>query len=258
MRISVTLREGGALRDVAPTVLQIMGSPRPELMTGQSLLRGYPEVSEGRKVLLVVLDGWGLGREDETNPIFLADTPVWDRLSCQCPFATLKASGKAVGLLEGMAGNSEAGHMNIGAGRVVIQDDARIDLAIANGSVYENPVFLETIEAARRNGALHLIALLSERSSHGSVAYPLALLQLAREKGLKQVYVHVIFDGRSTEPGGAPLLLEGLAREMETTGIGQIVSGVGRGLALDRDGNYEKTRRAYDALVFGIGRAAGK
>ncbi len=267
MKSSVTLRVGGALADVAPTVLQVMGLPKPQSMTGQSLLRSYPELSEGRKVLLVVLDGWGLGQEDETNPIFLADTPVWGWLIRQSPpsassghrFTALKAAGEAVGLLEGKAGNSEAGHMNIGAGRVVIQDDARIDLAIEDGSFYENPVFLEAMDAARqRGGALHLIALLSERSSHGSITYPLALLRLARERGLEEAYVHVIFDGRSTEPGSAPLLLERLARQMEAIGIGQIASGVGRGLALDRDGNYEKTRRAYDALVFGIGRAARK
>lgn len=259
MHSGVTLREGRALADVAPTVLQVMGLPKPGLMTGQSLLQNYPEVGEGKKVLLVVLDGWGLGQDDETNPIFLADTPVWDRLIRQYPFTALKAAGRAVGLLEWKAGNSEAGHMSIGAGRVVIQDDARIDLAIEDGSFYKNPVFLKAMEAIRqRNSALHLIALLSERSSHGSITYPLALLRLARERGLEKAYVHVIFDGRSTEPGSAPLFLERLTREMAAIGVGEIVSGIGRGLALDRDGNYEKTRRAYDALVFGVGRAAGK
>jgi len=263
MRSGVTLREGGALADVAPTVLQIMGLPKPALMTGQSLLPPlnppHEGGREGRKVLLVVLDGWGLGKDDETNPIFLAQTPVWDRLVRQYPFTALKAAGRAVGLLEWKAGNSEAGHMSIGAGRLVIQDDARIDLAIGDGSFHENPVFLEAIEAAlRRDGALHLIALLSERSSHGSMTYPLALLRLAKERGLEQVYVHVIFDGRSTQPGTAPRLLEKLAREMQAVGIGEIVSGVGRGLALDRDGNYQKTRRAYDALVFGKGGTLAK
>jgi 2,3-bisphosphoglycerate-independent phosphoglycerate mutase len=258
-RGDTALREGGVLADVAPTVLQVIGLPKPELMTGQGLLRNYLGTRKGRKVLLVVMDGWGLGKQDETNPIYLADTPVWDRLIRQHPFTALKASGKAVGLLERKAGNSEAGHMNIGAGRVVIQDDARIDLAIEDGSYYKNPVFLETMELAqRRNSALHLIALLSERSSHGSISYPLALLRLAKERDVEEVYVHAIFDGRSTQPGSAPLRLERLDRKMQAIGVGQIVSGMGRGLALDRDGNYYRTRQTYDALVFGSGRAAGK
>jgi 2,3-bisphosphoglycerate-independent phosphoglycerate mutase len=101
---------------------------------------------------------------------------------------------------------------------------------------------------------LHLIGLLSRTSSHGSIDYPLAILQMAKKAGLSEVYLHMIFDGRSTDPGSAPLLLEILQAQIDTIGLGQVVSGVGRGIALDRDGNYTKTRRAYDAMVFGIGR----
>jgi 2,3-bisphosphoglycerate-independent phosphoglycerate mutase len=245
----------GRLADVAPTVLDILGLPKPEAMTGRSLVKNF--VQDGkRRVLLVILDGWGLGREDESNPIFAAHTPVWDGLTRHCPWSRLKASGGAVGLKRGKTGNSEAGHMNIGAGRVVLQDDVRLDLALKDGSFYRNEVFLETLSNVRqRKGALHLLALLSKKSSHGSVDYPLALLALAKEQGLKDVCVHVILDGRSTEPGSAPLLLERFSAHVTSLGIGRVVTCMGRGLALDRDGNYAKTRQAYDALVFGKGKA---
>ena len=168
--------------------------------------------------------------------------------------AQLQAAGEAVGLQPGKAGNSEAGHMNIGAGRVVLQDDVRLDLAMQDGSFATNEVLLRTILDVKRRGAsLHLIGLLTERSSHGSIDYPLALLRMAAAAGLDRAYVHIIFDGRSTEPGSAPALLEKLERQVAEIGVGQIVSGVGRGIALDRNGNYAKTRRAYEAFVDGVG-----
>jgi 2,3-bisphosphoglycerate-independent phosphoglycerate mutase len=210
-----------------------------------------------RRVLLVILDGWGMGKEDDSNPIFLAHTPTWDALLHRYPYSRLRASGEAVGLQSDKAGNSEAGHMNIGAGRVVPQDDVRLELAMQNGSFSTNEIFYQTIEKVkRRKASLHLIGLLSERSSHGCIAYPLALLQMAQKNGLGKVYLHILFDGRSTEPGSAPDLLEKLERQIEEIGIGQIVSGIGRGLALDRDGNYAKIQRTYNALVLGIGKRA--
>mgnify|MGYP001144911978 CR=1 FL=1 len=266
--LSLSLRKGGSLKDVAPTILQIMNLPKPEIMTGKSLIQNFADYNKaninfkkinGNKTLFIILDGWGIGKDDETNPIFLANTPFWDKLIRKYPFTQLKAAGRAVGLLEGKPGNSEAGHMNIGAGRIITQDDARIDLAIEDGSFHKNPVFLKAMETVkRRNSALHLIALLSKKSSHGSMIYPLELMKLAKEKGLKKVYVHIIFDGRSTQPGSAPLFLKELSEEMDEIGIGKIVSGVGRGIALDRDRNYHKTKKAYDSLVFGIGREAYK
>jgi 2,3-bisphosphoglycerate-independent phosphoglycerate mutase len=140
----------------------------------------------------------------------------------------------------------------------VVQDDVRLDQALQEGAFSRNRVFLQAIDGVLQRGkALHLLALLSERSSHGTVEYPLALLRMAKSSGLTKAFVHLILDGRSTEPGSAPVLLERLEKEVETIGLGRIVSGVGRGLALDRDGNYAKTRKAYDALVFGVGRRAG-
>ncbi|MDR1192692.1 MAG: phosphoglycerate mutase (2,3-diphosphoglycerate-independent) [Peptococcaceae bacterium] len=244
--------KGGALRDVAPTVLAAMGLPQPGAMDGQPLFSfsGPP-----RKVLLLILDGWGIGRADDTNPIYLSSTPVWDDLLRTCPTVLIEASGSFVGLGEGKAGNSEAGHLNLGAGRVVPQDDVRLDAAMADGTFTQNPIFLQAARNAKaRGGALHLLALLTKKSSHGSIDYPLALLDLAKAQGLDEVYVHIIFDGRSTEPGSAPALLRELGATMAAKGIGQIVSGVGRGIALDRDQNWAKIQKTYDSLVSGAGR----
>jgi 2,3-bisphosphoglycerate-independent phosphoglycerate mutase len=252
-RKDAPLRDG-RLADVAPTVLAALGVGPPAAMDGATLAPGY-EWGGRRRVLLLILDGWGIGAADAGNPIYLAAAPTWVGLLRERPSCQIQASGAAVGLQPGKPGNSEAGHMNIGAGRVVLQDDVRLDLAMKDGSFEGNAVFLNAIdETVRRGTTLHLLALLTEKSSHGSIAYPLALLRLAKQRGLGQAYVHVIFDGRSTEPGSAPALLAKLSAQMDAFGLGQIVTGVGRGLALDRDGNYGKIRRAFDALVHGVGR----
>ena len=222
-------------------------------MDGESLVPGY-NWNGKRRVLLIILDGWGFGRENDSNPIFMANTPVWDEYLRRYPNARLGASGQEVGLQKNKAGNSEAGHMNIGAGRVVLQDDVRLDMAMQDGSFYTNEIFVHIMEDNKQHGSsLHLITLLTEKSSHGSIAYPLALLRMAKERGLEQVYVHVIFDGRSTVPGSAPDLLKKFEALINEIGVGQIVTGVGRGIALDRVGNYAKTQRAFDALVLGSG-----
>lgn len=240
----------GKLCDVAPTVLAAMGVRKPAAMAGEALF----QFKGTGKVLLIILDGWGLGAADDGNPIHIADTPTWDALLQSSPWVPIAASGEAVGLGAGKPGNSEAGHINLGSGRVVLQDDVRLDQAMRDGSFAENPVFHGAVDGVKaRGGALHLLALLTKKSSHGSIDYPLALLKLAAERGLADVYVHVIFDGRSTQPGSAPALLKELGETMETIGAGQIVSGVGRGVALDRDQNWAKIQRAYDALTTGAG-----
>ncbi len=244
----------GSLADIAPTVLRALGLAQPDVMTGAPLLPSA-RWSGRRRVLLVILDGWGIGRDDDTNPISLARTPVWDGLLRAYPHSTLQAAGEAVGLKAGKPGNSEAGHMNIAAGRVILQDDVRLDLAMQDGSFYSNETLCRAIEEVKARGAaLHLLGLLTEKSSHGSVEYPLALLRMAKAAGLERVYVHMIFDGRSTEPGSAPALLEKLEARIREIAVGRVVTGVGRGIALDRDGNYGKTQKAYDALVAGVGR----
>jgi len=251
---TLLLHKNGKLADIAPTILNLMGVNKPVEMTGEGLVESRNPTTS-RKVLLIILDGWGIAAQDASNPIFIAKTPYWDWLNQNFPSARLDASGEAVGLQSGKAGNSEAGHMNIGAGRIILQDDVRLDQAMKDGSFFTNEIFLHAIEHARNNQAnLHLIALLTEKSSHGSIDYPLAILKLAKDQGLKDVFVHLIFDGRSTEPGSAPDLLEKMELKMSEIGLGQIVTGIGRGIALDRDGNYAKIQKTYDALVHGQGR----
>ncbi|MBQ1771831.1 MAG: phosphoglycerate mutase (2,3-diphosphoglycerate-independent) [Clostridia bacterium] len=244
------LKEHGKLCDVAPTILSAMGIEQPAEMTGEPLFR----FANKGKVLLLICDGWGLDAPTENNPIFTADTPAWDALLKEYPYAELEASGPAVGLAEGKTGNSEAGHINLGSGRIVLQDDVRLDGAMKDGSFAHNPVFLETIKGVKERGtALHLFALLTKKSSHGSIDYPLALVDMAHEAGLEKVYVHIIFDGRSTQPGSAPALLREFGETIEKKGTGLVVSGVGRGVALDRDQNWAKIERTYNSLVNGTG-----
>ena len=244
----VKLRNG-RLGDVAPTVLSVLGVEQPEEMTGQSLI----EQGDIRhdKMMLIILDGWGYGTADKGDAIYIARTPEWDTLLKNYPNSELRASGEDVGLQPGKAGNSEAGHTNLGAGRVVLQDDVRMDNAIRDGSFRTNPMFLQMIERAKQGGALHLLAYLTEKSSHGSIAYPLMLTEMA--EGVEEIYLHIIFDGRSTEPGSAPAMLRDLDQKLAALGRGKIVDGVGRGIALDRDGNYGKVRKAYEAMVLGAG-----
>ena len=241
----------GRVGDVAPTVLQVLGIPQPAEMTGRSLIEAGDITN--RKMMLIILDGWGYGSADEGDAIFMADTPGWDRMLSTYPNSRLRASGEDVGLQAGKPGNSEAGHSNLGAGRVVAQDDVRMDAAIRDGSFRTNPVFLKMIDDARHSGALHLLAYLTEKSSHGCIDYPLMLAEMA--EGVDQVYFHIIFDGRSTEPGSAPALLRTLEEKLRVIGRGVIVDGVGRGIALDRDGNYGKIQKAYEAMVLGKGTA---
>ena len=239
----------GRLGDVAPTVLQVLGLNKPAEMTGASLIDA-PEIRNG-KMMLMILDGWGYGTHDDGDGIYLADTPAWDALLKAYPNCRLRASGEDVGLKAGKPGNSEAGHSNLGAGRVVAQDDVRMDEAIRSGAFMTNPIFLHAIEGAKKEGDLHLIAYLTEKSSHGCIDYPLMLTEMA--EGVKNVYYHIIFDGRSTEPGSAPAMLRALDEKLRKLGRGTIVDGVGRGIALDRDGNYAKVKKAYDCMTLGGG-----
>ena len=245
----IRLRDG-RLGDIAPTVLSVLGIEKAVEMSGSSLIK--TEGITNDKMMLIILDGWGFGTGDEGDAIFLADTQGWDNMLANYPNSKLKACGEDVGLKAGKAGNSEAGHNNIGAGRIVAQDDVRMDNAINDGSFKTNPVFLHAIEGAEKDGSsLHLIALLTEKSSHGCIDYPLMLAEMA--EGVENVYIHIIFDGRSTDPGSAPDLLRALDAKLDTIGRGVVVDGIGRGIALDRDGNYARIQKAYEAMVSGKG-----
>jgi 2,3-bisphosphoglycerate-independent phosphoglycerate mutase len=255
----------GKLANVAPTLLEIMRLTKPKAMRCHSLIRRIAPVGERidshpNLMLLVILDGCGIGLRDESNPLFTASTPVLDHLNATCSLTRLKASGTAVGLLADKPGNSESGHMNIAAGRVVLQDDVRVERALKDGSWMRNPAFLHAIQAAQQNrGSLHLLALLSKKSSHGSMDYALQMLKLAQDRGMGRVFIHMIFDGRSTAPGSAPRLLVEFGMKMQRIGLGRIVTGIGRGYALDRDQNYQdRTRVAYEAMVYGKGREVNR
>lgn len=246
---TIALRDG-RLGDVAPTVLSVLGLEQPEEMTGAPLIE-TAGITNG-KMMLIILDGWGYGTGDDQDAIFSADTPAWDALLKKYPNSRLRASGEDVGLQAGKPGNSEAGHTNLGAGRVVAQDDVRMDRAIQDGAFKTNPIFLKAIANARENHTpLHLLSYLTEKSSHGCIDYPLMLVEMA--EGVEEVYLHIIFDGRSTEPGSAPAMLRQLEERLAKLGRGRIVDGVGRGIALDRDSNYAKIQKAYECLTLGRG-----
>ena len=252
---SVSLRSSGTLADVAPTVLAALGLAPSQEMVGSSLFA--EGATRTQHVLLVILDGWGLPESGHINPIANAETPTWDRLQ-RLDVSALDASGQQVGLLHGRKGNSESGHMAIGAGRPLTQDDVRIQQAIQDGSFKRNSAFRQAFEDARdRGGAIHLIAMLSKSSSHGSADYAIELCRLARDYHVSPVYLHAISDGRSSRSHKLPTDLAHMAEALDDIGCGEIVTLVGRGLALDRGGSYrKKTQPTYAALVNGSGAAA--
>ncbi len=207
-----------------------------------------------KPVLLLILDGWGCRRETDGNAIRLASTPHLNRLFREHPRALLRASGEAVGLPPGQMGNSEVGHLNIGAGRVVYQELTRITRAIRTGDFFLNPVLLKAVEQARdRGGNLHLIGLVSDGGVHSHYDHLLALLELTRRNGLKKVYIHAILDGRDVPPSSAGPFLEDLHRRSKNSGLGQVATVIGRYYAMDRDRRWRRTARAYQAYVRGEG-----
>jgi 2,3-bisphosphoglycerate-independent phosphoglycerate mutase len=196
---------------------------------------------------LVVLDGWGLAEPGPGNAVSLADTPVFDELWEGFPHTTLSACGRAVGLPEGQMGNSEVGHLNLGAGAVVRQDLVRIDDAVADGSLAANEVLRAALETER----VHLIGLVSDGGVHSSLEHLLALIALARERGVEELVVHAFTDGRDTLPHAGAGYLAELERALEGVPGGRVGSVVGRYWAMDRDRRWERTQRAYDMLVLG-------
>jgi 2,3-bisphosphoglycerate-independent phosphoglycerate mutase len=202
---------------------------------------------------LVILDGWGLAPAGPGNAVSLADTPVFDELSEAYPRTTLSASGRDVGLPDGQMGNSEVGHLNLGAGAVVKQDLARIDDAVADGSLFENEALLAACEAARRSprGRLHLIGLVSDGGVHSGFTHLEALIELAAQEGVPDVVVHAITDGRDTLPSSARGYVEELERWLRHAGRIGTVSG--RYYAMDRDRRWDRVKLAYDAIVHAEG-----
>lgn len=205
--------------------------------------------------MLVVLDGWGHREAREHNAI-AQEAHYFGELLSKYPNTLLSASGREVGLPLGLMGNSEVGHMNLGAGRIVYQDVTRIDKSIDDGEFFENGAFVELFDAIRKNGKrLHFVGLVSDGGVHASDHHLRNLLKLAADKGLKreQVCVHAILDGRDTPPRSGVNYLETLERDLENAGVGRIVSVVGRYWAMDRDKRWERTQRGYDLFVSGTG-----
>jgi len=208
-----------------------------------------------KPLLLMILDGWGLNPVEENNAIALAAHPNMARLCRDYPFTHLEASGMSVGLPEGQMGNSEVGHLNIGAGRVVYQDLTRITKAIADNSFFSNPVLLDCMAGIRAaGGRLHLAGLLSDGGVHSHNTHLYALLDMAGREGVKDVFVHCFLDGRDTPPQSASGYLAGLEQEMQRIGTGRIASIMGRYYAMDRDNRWDRVEMAYNAMVLGAGK----
>ncbi len=210
-----------------------------------------------RPLLLMILDGWGMSPVRDNNAVALADPPIMGRLLAEYPMTTLQASGMAVGLPAGQMGNSEVGHLNIGAGRVVYQELSRISKAIDDGSFFENQVLLDSLGKLRTaSGRLHLAGLLSDGGVHSHVTHLIALLELARRNGINEVFVHCFLDGRDTPPQSADGYITELEQAMADLGIGRIATVMGRFYAMDRDNRWDRVEKAYRAMVHGEGRQA--
>lgn len=210
-----------------------------------------------KPVVLMILDGYGLNDKTEGNAVAMANTPVMDSLMKEYPYVHGNASGMAVGLPEGQMGNSEVGHMNMGAGRIVYQELTRITKEIQDGDFFKNEALLKAIDNCKKNNsALHLMGLLSDGGVHSHITHLYGLLELAKQQGLEKVYVHCFLDGRDTPPASGKSYAEQLNEEMKKIGVGKIASVMGRYYAMDRDNNYDRVQLAYDAMTEGKGLTA--
>lgn len=203
---------------------------------------------------LIILDGWGLAAEGQGNAITLAHTPHMDQYKEQYPYTTLSASGHDVGLPTGQMGNSEVGHLNIGSGRIIYQDLTRISKSIEKGDFYTNSVLMEAMQkTVQHQSALHIMGLLSDGGVHSHISHLFAVLMLAKQWQIKQVYIHCFMDGRDTSPTSGLQYIEQLEIKLKELGLGQIATVMGRYYAMDRDRRWERVRQAYRAMVNGEG-----
>jgi 2,3-bisphosphoglycerate-independent phosphoglycerate mutase len=206
-----------------------------------------------KPLVLIILDGWGYRAETKANAIALARKPTYDRLLREYPNTLIQTSGPFVGLPDGQMGNSEVGHLNIGAGRIVHMDSTRIELMIQNGEFFSHPVLLEAMKNARTGGRLHLFGLLSDGGVHSYQTHLYALLRMAKEQGVDRVFVHVFMDGRDTLPTNGAGYLEQLQQKMREYNTGKIATVSGRYYAMDRDRRWERIAKAFNAMVYGEG-----
>jgi len=211
-------------------------------------------VSKLKPVLIVVLDGWGIRAQREANAIAIAGTPNMEALAREFPHAALETSGLSVGLPEGQMGNSEVGHTNLGAGRIVYQDLVRINRAIEDGSFYKNDALLLAARRAKESGgALHLMGLVSDGGVHSHVDHMHALVELARREGVSRVFVHAFMDGRDTPPQSGIDYMRQVETRFKETGHGKVATVCGRYYAMDRDKRWDRVKLAYEAMVRGEG-----
>ncbi|RXE70550.1 2,3-bisphosphoglycerate-independent phosphoglycerate mutase [Muribaculaceae bacterium Isolate-002 (NCI)] len=209
-----------------------------------------------KKALLMILDGWGIGNHSKSDAIYSTPTPYWDSLINQYPNSELQASGENVGLPDGQMGNSEVGHLNIGAGRVLYQDLVKINKAIKEGTILDNPQIKEAYSYAKNSGkALHLMGLTSDGGVHSSLDHLFALCDIAKQYGLEKVYIHCFMDGRDTDPRSGKGFIEALQAHLDKS-TGSIASIIGRYYAMDRDKRWDRVKVAYDLLVNGQGTQA--
>ena len=207
-----------------------------------------------KPLALIIMDGFGLRKETEGNAIAAAKHPNLDRLWATCPHTQIGASGMDVGLPDGQMGNSEVGHTNMGAGRIVYQELTRITKSIEEGEYLSNPVLLHAMENAKKPGtALHLMGLLSDGGVHSHIRHLFGLIEMAKKMGVEKVYVHCFMDGRDVPPTSGAEYIEELQKELEKTGVGKIATVSGRYYAMDRDNRWERVVKAYDAMVNGEG-----
>ena len=210
-----------------------------------------------KPTVLMILDGYGLNEKTEGNAVKEAKTPVMDKLMQEYPFVKGYASGMAVGLPDGQMGNSEVGHLNMGAGRIIYQELTKITKEIQDGDFFKNPALLDAVKNAKDKGtSLHMFGLLSDGGVHSHNTHLYALLELAKKEGLSKVYVHCFLDGRDTPPASGKDYVQQLSDKMQEIGVGEIASVMGRYYAMDRDNRWDRVELAYNAMVKGIGHTA--
>ncbi len=210
-----------------------------------------------KPTVLMILDGYGLNERKDGNAVAEAATPVMDGLMKEYPFVAGNASGMAVGLPEGQMGNSEVGHLNMGAGRIVYQELTRITKEIQDGTFFENPALMDAVNNCKaNNSALHMFGLVSDGGVHSHNTHIYGILELAKRNGLSKVYAHCFLDGRDTPPESGKGYVEELEAKMKEIGVGEVASVMGRYYAMDRDNNYDRVKLAYDALTKGEGLTA--
>ncbi len=250
-----TLRDGGDLTDVAPTILQLLNLSPPAAMTGRSLLGNPLPPGQRHRVLLLIVDGWGLADDPANSLLEQVPTPHLQAL-LQGTVTSLQAAGEVVGMPAGTVGNSEAGHLHLGAGRVIPSDRLRIEQALSDGSYHQNPAFLWAMQQAKKQQVpLHLMGIISFFSSHGSVRHLIELLKACARQQVPEVCIHGLLGRRGEQPESGAAYIQDVEEACQLLGVGQVVSVIGRHWALDREERWDRVEKAYRMLVDGHGTA---